>query len=62
LSLSYIKSTVKWNLLHCNYCAYCFDFVICSVLYGCEMLSFTLKEEYRSRVSENRLLKRIFGP
>ena len=32
------------------------------VLYGCETWSLTLKEEHRLRVSENRVLRRIFGP
>jgi hypothetical protein len=32
------------------------------VLYGCEILSLTLREEHRLRVFENRVLKRIFGP
>jgi hypothetical protein len=32
------------------------------VLYGCETWSFTLREEHRLRVSENRMLRRIFGP
>jgi hypothetical protein len=32
------------------------------VLYGCENLSLTLKEEHRLRVFENRVLRRIFGP
>ena len=32
------------------------------VLYGCETWSFTLREERRLRVYENRLLRRIFGP
>jgi hypothetical protein len=32
------------------------------VLYGCETLSLTLKEEDRLRVFENRVLRRIFGP
>ena len=31
------------------------------VLYGCEARSLTLQEERRLRVSENRLLRRIFG-
>ena len=31
------------------------------VLYGCESLSLTLREEHRLRVYENRVL-RIFGP
>jgi hypothetical protein len=32
------------------------------VLYGCETLSFTLREEHRLRVLKNSVLKRIFGP
>jgi hypothetical protein len=32
------------------------------VLYGCETLSLTLREEHRLRVSENWALRRIFGP
>ena len=32
------------------------------VLYRCETGSFTLREERRNRVFENRMLKRIFGP
>jgi hypothetical protein len=32
------------------------------VLYGCETWSVTLREEHRLRMSENRVLRRIFGP
>ena len=32
------------------------------VLYGCENWSLTLREGGRLRVSENRMLRRIFGP
>jgi hypothetical protein len=32
------------------------------VLYVCETLSLTLREEHRLRVFENRVLRRIFGP
>jgi hypothetical protein len=32
------------------------------ILYGCETWSFTLREEHRLRVLENRVLRRIFGP
>jgi hypothetical protein len=32
------------------------------VLYGCEIWSLTSREEHRLRVSENRVLRRIFGP
>jgi hypothetical protein len=31
------------------------------VLYGCETMSLTLREEHRLRVFENRVLRRIFG-
>jgi hypothetical protein len=32
------------------------------VLYGCETWSLKLREEYRLRVFENRVLRRISGP
>jgi hypothetical protein len=32
------------------------------VLYGCETLSLTLREERRLRVFENRVLRRVSGP
>ena len=32
------------------------------VLYGCETMSLTLREERRIRVSGNRVLRRIFEP
>jgi hypothetical protein len=32
------------------------------VLYWCETLSLTLREEHRLRVFENRVLRGIFGP
>jgi hypothetical protein len=32
------------------------------VFYGCETWYLTLREEYRLRVFENRVLRRIFGP
>jgi len=31
-------------------------------MYGCETWSLTFREECRLRVSENRVLRRIFGP
>jgi hypothetical protein len=36
--------------------------ILLVVLYGCETWSLTLGEEYRLRVFENRVLRRIFGP
>jgi hypothetical protein len=32
------------------------------VLYGCESLSLTLREEHRLKVFDSRVLRRIFGP
>jgi len=32
------------------------------VLYGCETWSLTLREERRLRVSENKVLRKVFGP
>jgi len=32
------------------------------VLYGCKTWLLTLNEEHRLRMSENRALRRIFGP
>jgi len=32
------------------------------VLYGCETWSLKLREEYRLKVYENRVLSRMFGP
>jgi len=32
------------------------------VLFGCETWSLTIREERRLRVSENKVLRRIFGP
>ena len=34
----------------------------CVVLQGCETWSLKMREEHRLRVSENRVLRRIFGP
>jgi hypothetical protein len=36
--------------------------ILAVVLYGCETCSFTFRDEHRLRVSENRVLRRIFGP
>jgi hypothetical protein len=35
--------------------------ILSFVLYGCETWSFTLREEHRLQVFENRVLRRIFG-
>jgi hypothetical protein len=36
--------------------------ILSVVLYGCNTLSLTLREEHRLRVFENMMLRRIFGP
>jgi len=36
--------------------------ILSVVLFGCESLSLTVREERRLRVFENRVLRRIFGP
>jgi Mg2+/Co2+ transporter CorB len=36
--------------------------IISVVLYGCETLSLTLREEHRLRAFENMALRRILGP
>jgi hypothetical protein len=36
--------------------------ILPEVLYGCETLSLTLREERRLRMFKNRVLRRIFGP
>ena len=40
----------------------CRTMIVPVVLYGCETWLFTLREERRLRVLENRVLRRIFGP
>ena len=40
----------------------CRTIILPVVLYGCETLSFTVREEHRLRVPENRVLRKIFGP
>jgi hypothetical protein len=35
--------------------------ILPDVLHGCETWSLTLKEHHRLRVSENRVLRRMFG-
>jgi len=36
--------------------------ILPAVLYGCETWLFTLREECRPRLFENRVLSRLFGP
>jgi hypothetical protein len=39
-----------------------YETVILLVLYGCETCSLILRHEHRLRVSQNRVLRGIFGP
>jgi hypothetical protein len=39
-----------------------YKIIILTVVYGCETLSLTLREEHILRVFENRVLRRIFRP
>jgi hypothetical protein len=40
----------------------CKTVILPAVLYGCETWSLTLREVYRLRVFENRVVRKIFGP
>jgi hypothetical protein len=37
------------------------NMIFAAVIYGCEIWSLTLREKYRLRMFENRLLRKIFG-
>jgi hypothetical protein len=52
LFVSYQKPKIKINK----------TVILPIVLHGCETWSLILREEHRLRVSENRMLRRIFGP
>jgi hypothetical protein len=54
LSLRLISKTLKIKIYK--------TVILPVVLYGCETWSLTLREEHRLRVSEKRVLRRIFGP
>jgi hypothetical protein len=49
--------------LHCKNLKVTIDktIILPVVLYGCETSSLTLREEYRLRVFENRVLRGMFG-
>jgi len=48
-----IQKFNDYNIQNCNLHLF---------LYGCETWSLTLREERRVRLSENRVLRRMFGP
>jgi len=54
LASSWLSKNIKIKIFR--------NIILPVVLYGCETLSFTLREERRLRVFENRGLRRIFGP
>jgi hypothetical protein len=54
LSFSLLSKTIKIKIYR--------TIILPVVLYGCETWSFTLREECRLRVFENRVLRMIFGP
>ena len=71
-----IKSRLKSGMLAIIWCrsfAFCLltrnlkvkiykTIILPVVLYGCDTWSLTLREEHRLKISQNRLLRRIFGP
>jgi hypothetical protein len=58
-----VQSLLSSRLLSSNVKVKIYKTIILPVvLYGCEIWSITLREEYRLRVFENRVLRIIFGP
>jgi hypothetical protein len=57
-----IREEIKRRLSSGNACYHSVQTIILLVvLYGCEALSLTLREEHRLRLFENKVLRRIFG-
>jgi len=54
-----VRNPLSFENLKTMICRY---IILPVVLYGCETWSLKLREESRLRVSENRVLRRIFGP
>jgi len=56
--------TGEWRRLHNEELndLYCSHNIVPVVLYGCDTLSLTLRENRKLRVFENMVLRRIFGP
>jgi len=54
LSSSLLSKTLKIKIYRC--------IILHVVLYGCETWLYTLREEHRLMLFENRVLRRIFGP
>ena len=49
---SLLSKRIKFNI---------YRIIILPVFYGCDTWSFTLRDKFRLRVLENRMLRRIFG-
>jgi hypothetical protein len=58
VSIKSVSILLSKNLNHTIY----WIIILPVVLYGCETWSLILSEERSPRVSENRVLRRIFGP
>jgi hypothetical protein len=56
-----VHDEIKSRLNSGNACYYSVQNILPVVLYGCETWSLSLGEEHRLRVSENRVLRKIFG-
>jgi hypothetical protein len=58
-----VQSLLSSRLLSRNLKVKMYKTIVLQVVsYGCETWSVTLREEHRLRVSENRVLRGIFGP
>ena len=58
-----VQNLLSFSLLSKNVKIKMYETIILPVgLYGCESWSLRLKDEYKLRVFENRVLRTIFGP
>jgi hypothetical protein len=57
-----VQNLLSSRLLSKNVKIILYTIILPVVLYGCETWYFTLREEHRLRVFENRVLRRMFGP
>jgi hypothetical protein len=57
-----VQNLLSSSLLSKNVNIMIYPSIILPVLCGCETWSLTLREEYRLRIFENRVLRRIFRP
>jgi len=57
-----VQNILSSSLLSKNIKIKIYRTIILPVVYGCETWSLTLREEYRLRVFENRVLRKIMDP